>query len=70
MSDNLLVKTQALQTLNGINFPLKASLQVCGITNDVDGIGNSWQSNIDKQNEMVENAQNINENQEEDINLQ
>ena len=42
MSNNLLVKAEAMQLLNSIDFPEKAILTVCGITKDVDGIGEAW----------------------------
>lgn len=42
MSNNLLVKAEAMKLLNSIDFPEKAILTVCGITKDVDGIGEAW----------------------------
>lgn len=58
MSDNLLVKSQSLQNLHAINFPLKQALAICGITNDVDGIGNLWEQNNQKAKEQTNNVQN------------
>lgn len=49
MSNNLLVKTQSLQNLRAIHFPPKEALTICGITNDVDGVGNAWESAINEQ---------------------
>lgn len=52
MSNNLLVKTQSLQNLRAIHFPPKEALTICGITNDVDGVGNAWESSIKEQQEL------------------
>lgn len=51
MSNNLLVKTQSLQNLRSINFPAREALTICGITNDVDGVGNVWEESIKIQEE-------------------
>lgn len=42
MSNNLLVKSESLKMLNDINFPEKQALNIVGITNDIDGVGDAW----------------------------
>ena len=54
MSNNLLVKAEALELLDRCNFPEKLNLTVCGITKDVDGFGKAWKENkerVKKENE-------------------
>lgn len=43
MSNNLLIKAEALKMLDEINFPEKTNLTICGITKDVDGVGKAWE---------------------------
>ena len=53
MSNNLLVKAEALKMLNEALVPEKAILSICGITKDVDGLGDDWKKNkaqINQQN--------------------
>lgn len=45
MSNNLLVKAESMKMLNEIQLPEKAILNICGVTKDVDGLGNSWKAN-------------------------
>lgn len=45
MSNNLLVKAEALKMLNEALVPEKAILTICGITKDVDGLGEAWKTN-------------------------
>lgn len=45
MSNNLYVKAESLKMLNDIGLPEKASLNIVGITKDVDGLGESWKQN-------------------------
>lgn len=60
MSNNILVKTQALTNLYSIKFPKENALAVVGITNDVDGVANAWKKN---EEETEKNKQIINVNQ-------
>ena len=60
MSNNLLVKAEALELLDRCNFPEKLNLTVCGITKDVDGFGKAWKENkerIKKENEKFAEKQ-------------
>ena len=65
MSNNLLVKSQALMNLRTINYPVKQALNAVGLTNDVDGVGNEWQQQIDSVQE-----QNQQQEQKNDVNAQ
>lgn len=49
MSDNLLVKTQALLNLDTIKFPKKSALNIVGVTGDVEGVGNEWEKVVQEQ---------------------
>lgn len=51
MSNNLLVKSESLKMLNDASLPEKVILKICGLTNDVDGVGNEW---IKNKNEKIE----------------
>lgn len=59
MSNNLLVKAEALKMLNEALVPEKAILSICGITKDVDGLGDDWKKN--KQNQAQIEQQNNNQ---------
>lgn len=48
MSNNLLVKAEAVKMLNEAQMPEKTILKVCNITNDIDGEGNNWIANKEK----------------------
>lgn len=55
MSNNLLVKSESMQLLDSIGLPKKAILNICGITKDIDGLGDSWEKNIEKiKNQEIE----------------
>lgn len=48
MSNNLLVKAEAVKMLNEAQLPEKTILKATNITNDVDGEGNAWIQNKEK----------------------
>lgn len=48
MSNNLLVKSESMKLLNDIGLPKKAILNICGITKDIDGLGDAWEKNVQK----------------------
>ena len=43
-SDNLLVKTQSLQTLYGMNFPKETALKIVNVTSDTHEVAQLWES--------------------------
>lgn len=45
MSNNLLVKSESAKMLSEINLPEKTILSICGLTNDIDGVGDRWIEN-------------------------
>ena len=65
MSNNLLVKSQALMNLRTINYPVKQALNAVGLTNDVDGVGNEWQKEIETSQEQSQQQE-----QKNDVNAQ
>ena len=60
MSDNLLIKAEALKMLNDIQFPKEASLNIVKLTNDSHGIAEDWQKNVDTFNENEKETQQAN----------
>lgn len=48
MSNNLLIKAESMKMLDEIGFPENTNLTICGITKDVDGVGNAWKENKEK----------------------
>lgn len=61
MSNNLLIKSESLKMLDEINFPEKQALNIVGITNDIDGVGDAW---LKRKKEQMETEQ-ANEKQTE-----
>ena len=57
MSNNLLVKSESLKMLNDISFPEKQALNIVGLTNDIDGVGDAWIQRK-KQNQAEEQQDN------------
>lgn len=57
MSNNLLVKAQALKNLYDINMPKEDALIMTGITSDTHGVGHKWQLNDDKKIQMENQTQ-------------
>lgn len=49
--DNLLVKTQSLQTLYNMNMPLETILNITGLTANPHEVAIEWQSRIDEENQ-------------------
>lgn len=47
-SNNLLVKTQALQNLREIKFPILASLKATHLVSDIEMVGKEWEEEIEK----------------------
>ncbi len=58
---NLIIKTQSLQTLYNMDFPLNESLAITGLVHDVDGVAKNWQERIDDIKEQ-ENQEETNSN--------
>lgn len=56
-SDNLLVKTQSLQTLHAMNFPKEAALKVVNVVSDSHEVAKQWDT-LDKENKKVEEPKN------------
>lgn len=57
MSNNLLVKSESLKLLNDSLLPEKVILKICGLTSDVDGVGNEWIANkkqVQQENQVQE----------------
>lgn len=62
MSNNLYVKAESLKMLDDIGMPETASLNIVGITKDVDGLGSAWKKNkeeIRKQENETNNQNDI-----------
>ena len=54
MSNNLLIKSESAKMLSEINMPEKTILAICGLTNDIDGVGDQW---IAKKQEVQQQEQ-------------
>lgn len=66
MSNNLLVKAEAMKMLNEIGYPKKHILTFTGATSDVDGVGDAWERNVEleeqKELALANKEQNIGNN--------
>lgn len=64
MSNNLLIKSESLKLLNDSLLPEKVILKICGLTSDVDGVGNEWIANKQKaqQESQVQEENTVREN--------
>lgn len=68
MSNNLLVKAESLKLLNDANMPEKTILNIVGLTNDVDGVGNVWKQNKEEK-EQKELQKEVQKQQQAQTNL-
>lgn len=57
-SNNLLVKTQALQNLRDVKFPILPSLKVTHLVSDIETVGAAWAKELEKakQEEQAQNS--------------